>query len=36
MESASGLFLVADTAGGPVTGVFTLHDMLRAQAALLD
>ena len=36
LESSAGLFLVADTEGGPITGVFTLHDLLRAQAALLE
>ncbi len=36
IDSASGLFLVAQAAGHPVTGVFTLHDLMRAQAALLE
>ncbi|MBU6260132.1 MAG: chloride channel protein [Burkholderiales bacterium] len=36
IESAAGLFLVVETAGGAVTGVFTLHDLLRVQAALLE
>ena len=36
IESTAGLFLVARTEGEPVTGVFTLHDLMRAQAALLE
>jgi len=36
IESSGGLFLVREREGGPVTGVFTLHDLLRAQAALLE
>jgi hypothetical protein len=36
IESASGLFLVTETEGGPIVGLFTLHNLLRAQAALLD
>ena len=36
IQSNSGLFLVTESEGGPVTGVFTLHDLLRAQAALLE
>jgi chloride channel protein, CIC family len=36
IESAAGLFLVAEAQGGPITGIFTLHDLLRAQASLLD
>jgi CIC family chloride channel protein len=36
IASSSGLFLVVETEGGPVTGVFTLHDLMRAQAALLE
>lgn len=36
IASPSGLFLVADREGGPPVGVFTLHDLLRAQAALLE
>lgn len=36
IESSAGLFLVRERETGPVTGVFTLHDLLRAQAALLE
>ena len=36
IQSNTGLFLVAETEGGLVTRVFTLHDLLRAQAALLE
>lgn len=36
IQSDIGLFLVAETEGGAVTGVFTLHDLLRAQAAVMD
>ncbi len=36
IESAVGLFLVAKTEGAPVTGIFTLHDLMRAQAALIE
>jgi len=36
IKSNAGLFAVADTRGGPLTGVFTLHDLLRAQAATLE
>ena len=36
IASSSGLFLVAQAEDGPVTGVFTLHDLMRAQAALLE
>lgn len=36
IESEVGLFLVAEREGAPVTGVFTLHDLMRAQAALLE
>jgi hypothetical protein len=27
---------VVDAQNGPVTGVFTLHDLLRAQAAVME
>jgi chloride channel protein, CIC family len=36
IQSSSGLFLVSETEGGPPTGVFTLHDLLRVQAAALE
>lgn len=36
IESPSGLFLVTAPRGGPIIAVFTLHDLLRAQAALRD
>lgn len=36
IQSSAGLFVVVENEGGPVTGVFTLHDLLRAQAAVLD
>jgi len=36
IESTAGLFLVAQAEGDPPTGVFTLHDLMRAQAALLE
>jgi CIC family chloride channel protein len=36
LQSSAGLFFVTATEGGPVMGVFTLHDLLRAQAAVLD
>ena len=36
IESSAGLFLVTEKVGGPVMGVFTLHDLMRAQAALLE
>ena len=36
VESTVGLFLVSQAEGEPATGVFTLHDLMRAQAALLE
>lgn len=36
IQSPAGLFLVIPREHGPVTGLFTLHDLLRAQVALLD
>lgn len=36
IESSAGLFLVAGETPGSLRGVFTLHDLLRAQAALLE
>ncbi len=36
MESASGIVLVRDESTGEITSVVTLHDLLRAQAALAD
>lgn len=36
IASSAGLFLVNESEGGPVTAVFTLHDLMRAQAALLE
>lgn len=36
IESPAGLFLITQREHGPVTGLFTLHDLLRAQVALLD
>jgi CIC family chloride channel protein len=36
IESSAGLFLVTEAEGAPATGVFTLHDLMRAQAALLE
>lgn len=36
IASSAGLFLVIESEGGPITGVFTLHDLMRAQAALLE
>ena len=36
IESSAGLFLVQQHENGPVTGLFTLHDLLRAQASMLD
>jgi len=36
IEARAGLFLVAETEGAPATGIFTLHDLMRAQAALLE
>lgn len=36
IESTAGLFLVTQVEGEPATGVFTLHDLMRAQAALLE
>ena len=36
LQSTSGLFLVTETENGPVTRVFTLHDLLRVQAASLE
>lgn len=36
IDSSAGLFLVAEAEGQAVTGVFTLHDLMRAQAALLE
>jgi CIC family chloride channel protein len=36
IDSSTGLFLVTETEGGPITGVFTLHDLMRTQAALLE
>ena len=36
INSPAGLFLVTQRDQGPVTGLFTLHDLLRAQVALLD
>jgi CIC family chloride channel protein len=36
IESDAGLYLVAEHDGATPTGVFTLHDILRAQAAVLE
>ncbi len=36
IQSNTGLFLVTEKAGGPLIGVFTLHDLLRAQASLME
>ena len=36
MESASGIVLVRDQSTGQITSVVTLHDLLRAQAALAE
>lgn len=36
IESTAGLFLVTDVEGEPATGVFTLHDLMRAQAAITE
>ena len=36
IASTAGLFLVAEAEGKPATGVFTLHDLMRAQASLLE
>ena len=36
IESSTGLFLVSESNDGPITGLFTLHDLMRAQAALLE
>ncbi len=36
VHSSNGLFLVSEQDGGPITGLFTLHDLLRAQAAALE
>jgi CIC family chloride channel protein len=35
-QSNTGLFLVAEKEGGPVSGVFTLYDILRIQTAMLE
>jgi len=34
IESGSGLVILTDRPGGRVVGLFTLHDLLRAQAAM--
>jgi len=36
IDSSTGLFLVVETEGGPISGIFTLHDLLRTQATLLE
>ncbi len=36
IQSNAGLFLVTEKAGGAISGVFTLHDLLRVQAALME
>ena len=36
IAATAGLFLVAETEGAPASGVFTLHDLMRAQASLLE
>lgn len=36
LESPTGMMLVTDEEGGPVVGLFTLHDLLRAQAAVSE
>ena len=36
VKSNAGLFAVTDVDGGPVAGIFTLHDLLRAQAAIME
>lgn len=36
IQSNSGLFLVRENDADPITGVFTLHDLLRAQAELME
>jgi chloride channel protein, CIC family len=36
MESASGIVLIRDESTGVITSVVTLHDLLRAQAALAE
>lgn len=35
LESPSGMMLVRENDGGPIVGLFTLHDLLRAQAAVM-
>lgn len=36
IQSDAGLFLVSETEGGPVTNLFTLHDLIRAQADIFE
>ena len=36
MESASGMVLIRDESTDVITSVVTLHDLLRAQAALAE
>ena len=36
LDSPTGMMLVTDDEGGPVVGLFTLHDLLRAQAAVSE
>ncbi|HOE17069.1 MAG TPA: CBS domain-containing protein [Syntrophorhabdaceae bacterium] len=36
IESPQGCIVVTDGHGGGITGIITLHDLLRAQAAVLD
>ncbi|NLF18173.1 MAG: chloride channel protein [Lentisphaerae bacterium] len=35
LESPTGMMLVRDADDGPIVGLFTLHDLLRAQAAVM-
>ena len=36
IQSDAGLFLVSEKEGGPVTSLFTLHDLIRAQADIFE
>jgi len=36
IQSDVGLFLVCETQGGPIVRLFTLHDLIRAQADIFE
>jgi len=36
IDSRAGLFLISEQEGGPIVGVFTLHDLIRTQADIFE